>query len=190
MTVAETESSTPQPTRVALLRGINVGGAKSVPMAELTKCGRDLGWEAVSTYLRTGNLLFAAPGSDDQVAADLARALKARLGLSVDVIIRNAAQLAELVSRHPFAAGDPAREVIACADRVISAEAVARLESLAVGGEQVRVQGADIFAAFPNGQAASRLAAGLGKAVHPASATARNLNTMTKLVELLGSAAG
>jgi len=89
------------------------------------------------------------------------------------------------VTGHPFADGDPAHVVIACCDRPVSEAAEAKLTGLAAGGERLRVVGADIYADFPDGQARSKLAAQLVSALKPATGTARNLRTMTKLAELL-----
>jgi uncharacterized protein (DUF1697 family) len=75
--------------------------------------------------------------------------------------------------------------VIACCDRPVSDAAEAKLAGLAAGGERLQVVGADIYAAFPDGQARSKLAAQLVSALKPGTGTARNLRTMTKLAELL-----
>jgi uncharacterized protein (DUF1697 family) len=174
--------------RVALLRGINLGSSRHVPMDEVATLARDLGWRRVSTYLRSGNLLFTADGA----ASDLADALRARLAaafsIEVDVVIRTRAELVRLLADYPFGPADRSRQVIACCTGEIGAGAAQRLASLAAPGERVQVQGCDIFADFPDGQASSKLAAGLLAAVRPVTGTARNLNTLTKLVELLGAA--
>jgi len=174
-----------QDRRVALLRGINVGGARKVPMAELRDVATGLGWTQVATHLQSGNLLFSAAGDDDELASTLAAALHAQFGMDIDVIVRTGKQLRELVANHPFADGDPAHVVIACCDAPVSEVAAAKLAGLAADGERLQVVGADIYAAFPDGQARSKLAVQLVSAVKPATGTARNLRTMTKLAELL-----
>ncbi|MBA3021338.1 DUF1697 domain-containing protein [Propionicimonas sp.] len=184
MTVAQARRQAPPARRVALLRGVNLGAAKPLAMPALLAVAESLGWTGLATHLRSGNLLFDASLSDDEAAIALREALRVQLGLDSAVVIRSGARLAKLVATHPFAGGDPARTVIACCDQVVSAEATQRLEQLVANGEQVQVDGADIFAAFPNGQASSKLALGLTSAVQPAQATARNLRTMTKLAEL------
>jgi len=174
-----------QVRRVALLRGINVGGARKVPMADLREVATGLGWTDVGTHLQSGNLLFTAPGSDVEVARTLTAALKGRFAMDIDVVVRTGDELHRLVTGHPFADGDPAHVVIACCDRPVSKAAEAKLTGLAAEGERLRVVGADIYADFPVGQARSKLAAQLLSALKPATGTARNLRTMTKLAELL-----
>ncbi len=172
--------------RVALLRGINLGGSRKVPMSDLRRVAGDLGWGAVATHLQSGNLLFAAPGTAAEVAAELGAALRSAFAMQVDVVIRDGEHLRRLVEGHPFADGDPSRVVIACCDRPVGAGAADRLAALATGSERVQVAGSDVFADFPDGQAGSRLAAQLVAALKPATGTARNLRTMRKLAELLG----
>ena len=174
-----------QGRRVALLRGINVGGARKVPMAELRELATGLGWTEVSTHLQSGNLLFTAEGTDAELSKTLSTALKKRFGMDIDVVVRTGEELQRLVAGHPFADGDPAHVVIACCDRPVTRAAEAKLAGLAVEGERLRVVGADIYADFPGGQARSKLAAQLVSALKPATGTARNLRTMTKLAELL-----
>jgi uncharacterized protein (DUF1697 family) len=146
-----------------------------------------LGWTDVSTYLQSGNLLFGSADTDTEAAARLATAIRAEFGMDVDVIIRGGAQVRELVDSHPFADGDPSRVVIACCDRPVGELGARRLADLVTGSERVRVAdtGTDVFADFPDGQAGSRLAAGLVASLRPTTGTARNLRTMTKLAELL-----
>lgn len=185
MTVAHRSDLTPPPRRVALLRGLNVGRAAQLSMPALAQVARDLGWADVATVLRSGNLLFTAADSDVEAADVLRAAVASQLQLKVAVVIRTGAQVRALLDQHPFRDGDPARTVIACADRELDPDAVQRLTSLVTGSEQLKIVGADLFAAFPDGQASSRLAAGMAKAAEPAVLTARNLNTMVKLADLL-----
>lgn len=66
------------PKFVALLRGVNVGRAKRVPMAELRSLLGELGYTSVATLLNSGNAVFHAPkGTSAQHAADIAAAMKA-----------------------------------------------------------------------------------------------------------------
>jgi len=170
---------------VALLRGINVGGARKVPMADLRDVATSLGWTDVATHLQSGNLLFTAQGSDVELSKTLSAALKERFSMHIDVVVRTGEEVHRLVRGHPFADGDPAHVVIACCDRPVSKVAADKLTKLATDGERLQVVGADIYADFPDGQARSKLAAQLVSALKPATGTARNLRTMTKLAELL-----
>ena len=174
-----------QVRRVALLRGINLAGSRTLSMADLRDVACGLGWTEVATHLQSGNLLFTSAGTDAELVGRLTAALCERFGMGIDVVVRTGKQLRRLVAEHPFADGDPSRVVIACSDRPVSTEAAAKLAGLATPNERIKVAGADIYADFPDGQARSKLAAQLVSALKPATGTARNLRTMTKLAELL-----
>ncbi|HZW81825.1 MAG TPA: DUF1697 domain-containing protein, partial [Candidatus Deferrimicrobium sp.] len=77
--------------QVALIRGINVGRAKRVAMAELRALVEDLGYSDVRTLLNSGNIVFAAPGTDKlDSAARIEETLSSRLGVSARVIVLTA----------------------------------------------------------------------------------------------------
>lgn len=173
--------------RLALLRGINLARHRRVAMAELRQVVVALGWTEVATYLQSGNLVFQAPGSDADVAAQLSGLLHTQFGLDVDVVIRDRDRVAALLAGQPFVHPDPAQVVIACCDRPIEPAALARLETLRTGEEEVRLAegGCDLYAIFPGGQARSRLAAGLIAAIAPATGTVRNVRTLAAVTDLL-----
>ena len=86
------------PTHVALIRGINVGSAKRVKMADLRAALADRGYEDVQTYLQSGNVVLRSANSAAQVAGDVAAAT----GLDVDVMVRTAAAIARVVEENPY----------------------------------------------------------------------------------------
>ncbi|HEY0086783.1 MAG TPA: DUF1697 domain-containing protein, partial [Allosphingosinicella sp.] len=66
--------------KVALLRGINVGGNRKVPMAELREVAEGLGLTRVRTLIASGNLVFVGKGTPDSLEAKLEAAIEARFG--------------------------------------------------------------------------------------------------------------
>jgi hypothetical protein len=94
-------------TYVALLRGINVGGRTRVSMADLRTLFLALGSEDVATYVQSGNVLFKAPlAGPAELAPPIEEEIRRRLGLNVRVVVRTAAQLAQVVAGNPFAADE------------------------------------------------------------------------------------
>ena len=80
---------------VALIRGINVGRAKRVAMADLRSLVEDLGYSNVCTLLNSGNVVFTAlGGSAVNLAPGIEEALVTKLGVSAKVIVLTAAELA------------------------------------------------------------------------------------------------
>jgi uncharacterized protein (DUF1697 family) len=90
-------------TYVALLRGVNVGGAKRVPMAELRKLLGGLGYSDVVALLNSGNAVFRAKGgSPAKHAASIAAAISRKLKVEVPVIVKSARELDAIVTGNPF----------------------------------------------------------------------------------------
>jgi uncharacterized protein (DUF1697 family) len=106
------------PTFVALLRGINVGRAKRVPMGALRTLLVDLGYTSVATLLNSGNAVFqAAGGTPARHASDIGAAIARELMVKVPVVVKSANQLAGVVSENPLAtaATDHSRLLVAFA---------------------------------------------------------------------------
>jgi uncharacterized protein (DUF1697 family) len=86
------------PTFVALLRGINVGKAKRVSMAELRTLLSGLGYTNVATLLNSGNAVFRSPkGGPAGHATEIAAAISDRVKLDLPVIVKSARELATLI---------------------------------------------------------------------------------------------
>jgi uncharacterized protein (DUF1697 family) len=102
--------------QVALLRGINVGRAKRVAMADLRALVEGLGYGDVRTLLNSGNVVFTAPGAaSSNAAARIEESLATRLGIPARVIVLTAGELAAIVADNPLLeiADDPSRLLVA-----------------------------------------------------------------------------
>jgi len=88
---------------IALLRGINVSGQKSIKMADLTKLCDSLEFKNISTYLQSGNIIFEYETTDSSIIADnIKRAMRKKYGFDVDVIVRTAHELEKIISGNPL----------------------------------------------------------------------------------------
>lgn len=87
----------------ALLRGINVGGNKKVPMADLKKHLEKAGYENIKTLLASGNVLFDADEKDPKkLRATLEALLEKKFGFTIPVILRTVEELKALEKTNPF----------------------------------------------------------------------------------------
>ncbi|HET9872069.1 MAG TPA: DUF1697 domain-containing protein [Propionibacteriaceae bacterium] len=170
----------------ALLRGVNVGG-KKVSMAELRSLAESLGYEDVSTYINSGNLLFRSSKRAPTLVAELEAAVVSQLGGSTDVVVQSRAQLKSAVDHNPYPDGDPSRVTIAFLTGPPAADAAERIAAVAVD-EPFTLAGQTIYVHYTRGLGDSVLAQRFSKVVG-VSATVRNLRTVAKLVELLDRAA-
>jgi uncharacterized protein (DUF1697 family) len=89
---------------VALLRGINVGGHRRVPMAELRALAEQIGLANPRTYVASGNLVFGTDKRAEDVAAELEQAIERRFGFAVGVIVRTGAEWQAYLHTNPFRA--------------------------------------------------------------------------------------
>jgi uncharacterized protein (DUF1697 family) len=169
-----------------MLRGINVGSSRRVPMADLRELLEEAGFQNVATYVQSGNIALDSTAKPAALEARLAELMQARFGFEVPVVVRSGKQLAAIVEHDPFkgVADDPKRYQVSFLSQKLSAETVARLQELAHESERVAVHGREVYAWHPDGVARSKLwnaLAGTGLGV---TATARNWRTVNRLLEM------
>lgn len=174
-------------TFIALLRGINVGGNKKIAMAELRALCADCGCANVQSYIQSGNLIFTRSGSEAAAEAELERAIAARFGFTVDVLVRDGAKWPALLAGNPFreaALAQPNLVMMALAKRPPQRDAVAALRERARHGERIESAGEALWFHYPQGVAGSRLSPALIDRLVGSPVTARNIRTVHKLAEL------
>jgi len=89
---------------IALLRGINVGGHKIIPMVKLKAIFESAGYKNVVTFIQSGNVLFDSTTSDTEILrTKIEKMLTESLGYDVPTIIRSAQEMKKIVSKNPFA---------------------------------------------------------------------------------------
>lgn len=177
----------------ALLRGINVGGHKKVPMAELRALLGELGHGDVRTHLQSGNAVFSsASGDEDTLAAELETAIADRFGFSASCLVRDGAYLAEVVRACPFPAAElEGRQLhVTYTDLPLDAARFAALDAASFLPEEFRLGDRALYLYAPDGLGRSDLAAALARPALTKGlvATSRNWNTVVKLAELTSTA--
>ncbi|MFF0079410.1 DUF1697 domain-containing protein [Streptomyces canus] len=176
-------------TYAALLRGINVGGSRKVPMADLRTLMEDLGHGGVRSYLQSGQAVFTADhGDEETLAAELAGAIEKRFGLAVDVIVRDHAYLKAVAEACPFPAAElEAKQLhVTYFSAPVDADRFAEIDQAAYLPEEFRLGDRALYLYAPNGLGRSKLAEHLSKPRlnKGVIATSRNWNTVVKLVEM------
>ena len=174
------------PTFVALVRGINVGKAKRIAMAELRALLSGLGYTGVATLLNSGNAVFrASRGTPAKHSADIAAAISTRLNVEVPVIVKSASELAAIISENPIKPGadEHPRFLVAFVQDTKALSGLAAIESLVVPPEQFAVGKNAAYLLCARGILESKAGGALlGKASKPA--TTRNWATVLKLQAL------
>ncbi len=168
---------------VALLRGINLGAKRRVPMADLRALMGELGYEDVRTVLQSGNVIFT--GAKAGAQAKLESALADRFGFEVDVVLRTVEALEAIVAHDPFGdeADDLKRSFVVFLPGKPDAARLAELEAEDWSPDRFAAHGSELYAWCPDGMQGSRLMKALGKPGIAATATFRNMSTVRKLLE-------
>jgi uncharacterized protein (DUF1697 family) len=173
---------------VAFLRGINVGGHNKVAMSDLRELCEGLGFVGAQSVLQSGNLVFE---SDRQSGAALERLLEAataeRLGVTADYVVRSAAELKKIVARNPFpkeAQNDPSHLIVMFLKTAPKENDVNALRASIEGPEVMRSDGKQLYIVYPAGIGRSKLAGTLIEQKLGSRGTARNWNTIQKLIAI------
>jgi uncharacterized protein (DUF1697 family) len=164
--------------RVALLRGVNVGG-RTLPMAGLREAFEELGYTGVRTYIQSGNVVFDAKGAAPQVRSSLERTIDKTFGLDVTVLLRTPAELAKIVDRNPY--GPDA--YVTFLDGLPDRKRVAALDPTQFAPDEFRVLGQEIFIRCPNGNGRTKINNTYFEKKLATRATTRNWRTLETLVE-------
>jgi uncharacterized protein (DUF1697 family) len=168
----------------AFLRGINVGGHRPVAMGDLRAVFSGLGLGNVRTLLQSGNVVFTTSDGAARLRPIIEASCARELGHDISVMLRTEPEMKKVVAGNPFAqaATDPAKvHVIFLADKPTAA-AVTKLDKQRVGPEEWVVDGRHVYVWYPNGAGRSKLRLEFGT-----PATARNWNTVTKVLTALSS---
>lgn len=165
-------------TYVALLRAVNVGGTGKLPMAELRMMAQEAGFAGVRTYIASGNLLFESPLSENEVKAALEKRLETYASKPVPVLIRTASQMDAVLAANPFPDAHGSRHLVYFLDTPPPPDTLETVCDQA--DERIALGVREIYVDYGAGIRFTRL-----KMPAIKTGTARNINTVAKLVSML-----
>jgi uncharacterized protein (DUF1697 family) len=177
------------PRHVALLRGINVGRNKRIAMADLRALLTGLGYTDVRTHLNSGNAVLT--GDDGATPAEHAErietAITAELGLDVRCVVLSGDELRAIVDGHPFpnVATNGSRMMAHILATAPDPALLAEHDPVGLDPDNARLDGRVIYQWCPDGVLAAPPVGGFAEKHLHVAVTARNWNTVTKLVQLL-----
>jgi uncharacterized protein (DUF1697 family) len=172
--------------RIVLLRGINVGANKRVPMAELRELLTGAGSEDVQTYVQSGNVVLSSDSLPAELEARTEQLIAERFGFEVPVVSRTRDELAAVVERNPLRdlAQDPKRYQVSFLSAELDDALARELAAVAAGDERLVADGRELYAWHPDGVGRSKLATRLAGNALGVKATARNWTTVTTLLSM------
>jgi len=146
-------------------------------MSELRAMCEQIGLGDVKTYIASGNLIFTTNSSAKQVKASLESALFDYAGKPVGVMVRSAAEIKKVLEQNPFPDAKPNHTVALFLDHKPPATTLNDITGQA--DEELRLGKREIYVHYGSGMARSKL-----KFPAQKIGTARNMNTIRKMVEL------
>jgi uncharacterized protein (DUF1697 family) len=174
--------------QIALLRGINLASRNRVSMPDLRRALGEAGYEDVATLVQSGNIVLTSGKAPTALEREISELVLEEFGVTSATVVRTRDELAGVIERNPIADGPsiPKLFQVTFFSEEPDAAAVERLMAQDFGTEQVAVIGREAYAWHPDGIQRSKLARELGRCLGDGG-TARNWNTVTKLLELADS---
>ncbi|KAA1190307.1 DUF1697 domain-containing protein [Paenibacillus sp. B2(2019)] len=175
-------------TYIALLRGINVGGNKIIKMLDLKAMFQTLGFENVRTYIQSGNVVFESDeGSESLLTGVIERKIHEVFGFEVSVIIRTLAEMENVIANDPFQLSEPEefkRWYVTFLPAEPSEDALDKLHTYENGPDKVRFVGREMYVLYEVSVSQSPLFKVPFDRILGMTITARNWNTVNKLVTM------
>ncbi len=171
---------------VSMLRAVNVGGTSRIKMDALRAAYESIGLKDVRTLLQSGNVIFRSGIADrQQLVKRITQELERRLELKAEVVLRTLAEIASIVERGPVLSprADKAKLLVMFLSTVPDGAAQAALAKGHKGPEMLEMRGPEIYLYYPDGVGRSKLTGAVIENKLNISGTARNWNTLQKLLE-------
>lgn len=173
---------------VSLLRAVNVGGHNKVKMDALRELYEALGLRGAQTYVQSGNVVFRTDAKDlVRLQKRIERGIEQSFGIRTSVVLRSSAELKDVIRRNPFAnrSGiEPNRLVVSFLAGEPGPESKETIAQIKVGPEELRLDGRELYIYYAAGMGTSKLTPAILERALKVSGTARNWNTVTKLIDL------
>jgi uncharacterized protein (DUF1697 family) len=176
-------------TFVALMRGINVGSTRKLPMAELRSVCLGLGLKRPETYIQSGNLIVDADGRADDVRHGLEATLTARFGFAVEIVVRDTTAWTQCVAANPFIGDEaalPKMVHLYLSRDHVAPDAAMVLQQHARAGERIVMAGRALWIDYgAEGVAGSKLSPLRIDKACGSPTTGRNWNSVMKIRDMI-----
>jgi uncharacterized protein (DUF1697 family) len=182
------------PVLISMLRGVNVGPHNRVKMDALRALYQSLKLEDPRTYVQSGNVIFRTKDSRvtektiTQLAERIQNAIAQEFGFRPAVILRTPQEFRSVIAANPFAGRkhlDPTRLLVTFLASEPATEARAQLLALKPNPEELHLIGREVYIYFPNGIGRSKLPWASMEKKLETPGTARNLNSVIKMLEIV-----
>ncbi len=174
---------------IVLLRGINVGGHRKIPMAQLRELLQSLGHGNVTTYIQSGNAIMSSDRTDvGALVGEIESAIERDFGFEVSVLLRTPEELAAVLANNPFlgVAASETELYAAFLSRQPEPDRVSAIDATQFEPDQFALGDRVVYLRYSNGAGRAKLTHDILERRLAVRATARNWNTVNKLLALSG----
>lgn len=176
------------PVLISMLRGVNLGSHNRIKMDALRALYTSLKLEEVRTHVQSGNVIFRTKEKNlPALARKIQEGIGREFGFRPEVILRTASEMRHAIEASPFAARrnvEPGKILITFLASEPGSEVHASLGALKGYPEELHLKGREVYIYFPNGAGKSRLPWSSVEKLFKTTGTARNLNSVTKMLEI------
>jgi uncharacterized protein (DUF1697 family) len=173
---------------ISLLRAVNVAGHNMVKMDALRELYESLGLRGAQTYVQSGNVVFRTDAKDlARLQKRIEDGIEKRFGFRTSVVLRSSAELKDVIRRNPFAKRfgiEPNRLVVSFLTGAPGPESKRNIAQIKVGPEELYLDGRELYIYYAGGMGKTKLTPALLERALKLSGTARNWNTVTKLLDM------
>jgi uncharacterized protein (DUF1697 family) len=176
------------PVVICMLRGVNVGAHNRVKMDDLKKLCTSLKLRDPQTYVQSGNIIFKTDERDlSKLTKNLEAAIHKKFGFQTDAILRSTKDLRDVVAKNPFAKRKdihPGKLIVTFFSDDPGEDARKQVRSIKCDPEELFIEGREAYIYFPNGAGRSKLNWAVIPKTLKVQGTARNWNSVTKMLEI------
>jgi len=172
-------------TYIALLRGINVGGHKKVPMAELRKLLTSAGFRDVKTYIQSGNVILNTSGkSQHKIESQISKSILEHFKFEVPVIVRTREDLLVIFEACPFSEVQKEKSYFILLSDIPEAKFVDEVSTISYENEAFKIVNDCLYFYSSVGYGRTKFNMSALERKLNVRATSRNYKTMLKLLSL------
>jgi uncharacterized protein (DUF1697 family) len=176
------------PVVICMLRGVNVGGHNRVKMDDLKKLCISLKLRDPQTYVQSGNIVFSTDERElDTLREKFESAIQKKFGFRPVVILRSSKDLRKVIAGNPFAKRKdihPGKLLVTFFTDDPGEAARKQVRAIKCDPEEIFIEGREAYIYFPNGAGSSKLNWAIIPKTLKVQGTARNWNSVTKILEI------
>jgi uncharacterized protein (DUF1697 family) len=165
---------------LALLRGVNVGGANILPMKDLANLFTEAGSKNVATFIQSGNVVFDGSA---KAGAVVCSKIEETFGFKTTIILRSLAEMEKIAASNPYPDVDHSHVVFLAVEPAPAR--IAQLDPNRSAPDQFTVAGREIYLHMPNGMGRTKLTNAWFDSKLKTVSTVRNWRTVLKLLAMM-----